>query len=95
MSIAHENNTFFLLILSAFSAVAKIDSLYLFAYGTAKNDYHNGLHYAWSQDQENWIPIGPEYSFLRSDYGRWGSQKRCIILICLEVKAATGIVFGH
>ncbi|MFS0490176.1 alpha-L-arabinofuranosidase C-terminal domain-containing protein [Leadbetterella byssophila] len=67
---------FFLLILSAFSAVAKVDSLYLFAYGTAKNDYHNGLHYAWSQDQENWIPIGPEYSFLRSDYGRWGSQKK-------------------
>lgn len=58
------------------SALAQTDSLYLFAYGTAKNDHHNGLHLAWSADRVQWNAIGPEYSFLRSDYGRWGSQKK-------------------
>lgn len=54
------------------------DSAYLFAYSTEKNRNHNGLHFAWSQDGENWYPIGPEHSFLKSDYGAWGRDKRMI-----------------
>ena len=49
------------------------DSAYLFAYG---DENGGGLHFAWSIDQENWHAIGNNHPFLRSDYGRWGSQKR-------------------
>ena len=49
------------------------DSAYLFAYG---DENGGGLHFAWSIDQENWHTIGNNHPFLRSDYGRWGSQKR-------------------
>jgi alpha-L-arabinofuranosidase len=54
------------------------DSVYLFSYATEKNANHNGLHFAWSTDQENWKSIGPEFRFLFCDYGRWGSEKRMI-----------------
>jgi alpha-L-arabinofuranosidase len=54
------------------------DSVYLFSYGTAKNNHHNGLHFAWSRDGINWQLIGNEYGFVRSDYGRWGSEKKMI-----------------
>jgi len=54
------------------------DSMFLFSYGTSKNDGRNGLHFAWSTDRKTWHPIGPEYSYLRSDYGRWGAEKRMI-----------------
>lgn len=54
------------------------DSVYIFAYATEKNSNHNGLHFAWSLDKENWQPIGPEHSYVRCDYGRWGSEKRMI-----------------
>lgn len=54
------------------------DSAYLFSYATQKDHNHNGLHFAWSIDQENWHRIGPEHSFLRSDYGRWGTEKRML-----------------
>ncbi|MCU7550076.1 carbohydrate binding domain-containing protein [Chitinophagaceae bacterium LB-8] len=54
------------------------DSVYLFSYATVKNNNHNGLHFAWSRDREHWFSIGNEFSFLRSDYGRWGSEKRMI-----------------
>ncbi len=54
------------------------DSVYLFSYGTAKNGHHNGLHFAWSKDKQHWTPIGNEFSYLRSDYGRWGSEKRML-----------------
>ena len=54
------------------------DSVYLFSYATNKNHNHNGLHFAWSTDQENWKPIGPEFRFLSSDYGSWGSEKRML-----------------
>lgn len=54
------------------------DKAYLFAYATDKNSNHNGLHFAWSVDKENWFPIGPEYGFLKCDYGRWGSEKRML-----------------
>ncbi|MGV3764603.1 MAG: alpha-L-arabinofuranosidase C-terminal domain-containing protein [Chitinophagaceae bacterium] len=54
------------------------DSVYLLSYTTSKNNYHNGLHFAWSRDRQNWFPIGNEFGYLRSDYGRWGAEKRMI-----------------
>jgi len=49
---------------------------YLFAYFTDKADNHNGLHFAWSKDGYQWAGIGPEYSFLKSDYGNWSTEKK-------------------
>ncbi len=54
------------------------DSAWVFSYSTTKNRGNNGLHYAWSIDRENWHGIGPEFRFLFSDFGAWGSQKRMI-----------------
>ncbi|MES2484394.1 MAG: alpha-L-arabinofuranosidase C-terminal domain-containing protein [Bacteroidota bacterium] len=54
------------------------DKIYLFAYATEKDNHHNGLHYAWSTDKVNWYAIGPEHSFLKCDYGRWGTEKRML-----------------
>ncbi|WP_263522723.1 MULTISPECIES: alpha-L-arabinofuranosidase C-terminal domain-containing protein [Flavobacterium] len=50
----------------------KPDKVYLFAYSTLKNNGKNGLHFAWSTDQQNWFAIGPEFGFLKSDFGSWG-----------------------
>ena len=72
---------YFLLIalISNLGALAKEpDSVYLFSYATAKNNHHNGLHFAWSRDKLSWYSIGNEFSYLKSDYGRWGSEKRMI-----------------
>lgn len=52
------------------------DSVYLFSYATGKNNDHNGLHFAWSRDGQQWYAIGNEFGYLRSDYGRWGTDKR-------------------
>jgi alpha-L-arabinofuranosidase len=52
------------------------DSAWIFAYSTHKNKDHNGLHFAWSGDCVTWHEIGPEHSFVQSDYGNWGPQKR-------------------
>lgn len=52
--------------------------VYLFAYATEKDKGHNGLHFAWSNDKVNWFAIGPEHSFLKCDYGRWGAEKRML-----------------
>ncbi|MFY7839688.1 MAG: carbohydrate binding domain-containing protein, partial [Lacibacter sp.] len=52
------------------------DSVFVKGYTTGKNDNKNGLHIAYSFDGKNWISIGNEFSFLRSDYGRWGSSKK-------------------
>lgn len=49
---------------------------YLFAYFTDKAENHNGLHFAWSKNGYQWAGIGPEYSFLKSDYGSWQTEKR-------------------
>jgi alpha-L-arabinofuranosidase len=54
------------------------DSVYLFSYATGKNNHHNGLHFAWSRDREQWHLIGNEWGFLKSDYGRWGAEKRML-----------------
>lgn len=65
----------FLFLLSGFiskPAIEKPEKVYLFAYSTVKNNGKNGLHFAWSSDQKSWFAIGPEHSFLKSDYGSWG-----------------------
>lgn len=54
------------------------DSAYLFSYATTKNAGHNGLHFAWSMDGKVWKTIGPEFGFVSSDFGAWGSQKRML-----------------
>ena len=64
-----------LLLFSEFSVFAnKQDTVYLFAYSV--NQGRSGLTLAWSLDKTEWHPIGPEYCFLFSDFGTWGSQKR-------------------
>ncbi|MDD4637300.1 MAG: alpha-L-arabinofuranosidase C-terminal domain-containing protein [Bacteroidales bacterium] len=54
------------------------DSTYLFSYVSNKNGGRNGLHFAWSSDSKQWKEIGPEYRFVGSDYGPWGSEKRML-----------------
>lgn len=77
-----KNKLFILLIffLSACSFVKTYanepNSAYIFAYTTTKHNNSAGLHFAWSVDQKNWFPIGPEYAFVKSDYSRWGSEKK-------------------
>jgi len=56
----------------------KPDSAYIFSYASENNSGKNGLHFAWSLDNINWNPIGPEHSFIKSDYGSWGDQKRML-----------------
>lgn len=52
------------------------DSAFILSYSTDKNHNHNGMHLAWSIDKKHWHSIGEEYSFLKSDFGSWGSQKK-------------------
>ena len=52
------------------------DSAYIYAYSTTKNLGRNGLHFAWSIDRTSWHAIGPEHSFLKCDYGNWGTEKK-------------------
>lgn len=54
------------------------DEAYIIAYSTEKNRAQNGLHLAWSADRKTWHEIGPEYAFVKSDYGAWGVQKRML-----------------
>ncbi|MFV8465461.1 alpha-L-arabinofuranosidase C-terminal domain-containing protein [Flavobacterium sp. LB1P62] len=62
---------------SAFSTFANNpNEAYIFSYTSGKS--FDGLHFAWSIDQINWHPIGPEYHYIHSDYGRWGSEKRMV-----------------
>ncbi|NLZ96055.1 MAG: alpha-L-arabinofuranosidase [Bacteroidales bacterium] len=69
----------FVLILTTGKTYSKEpDSAYVFVYATDKNQNHNGLHYAWSIDKKNWHSIGNEFSFLKSDYSRWGTEKRML-----------------
>ena len=60
------------------ATAAEPDSAWIFSYATTKNRGGNGLHYAWSTDRINWHAIGPEFRFLFSDFGAWGSQKRML-----------------
>ena len=54
------------------------DSAFVFSYTTDKQNNTSGLHFAWSTDNENLHSIGPEFRFLASDFGRWGTQKKMI-----------------
>lgn len=84
----------FLLVLACYSGInaslAKIhnepDSAYLFSYATSKNNHRDGLHFAWSVDGENWHSIGAGYSFLKSDFGTWGGQKRMLQPVLIQDK---------
>ena len=64
------------LVVGANKIVSNSDSAYIFAYSSAKSNGRNGLQFAWSVDRKNWHDIGADHSFVRSDYGRWGSEKR-------------------
>ncbi|TJY62447.1 alpha-L-arabinofuranosidase [Sphingobacterium alkalisoli] len=64
--------------------IAEPDSALLFAYATTKNNNKNGLHYAWTIDEKKWHLVGPEHSFVRSDYGTWGAQKRMIAPVVIR-----------
>ncbi|MFB6319149.1 alpha-L-arabinofuranosidase C-terminal domain-containing protein [Saccharicrinis sp. FJH54] len=64
------------LAISSFVYANEPDSAYVFSYTNADADGRSGLHFAWSIDQENWHAIGPDFSFVKSDFGSWGSQKR-------------------
>ncbi len=71
--------SFILLLSVAFSnniLANEPDSAYVFIYATSKNNHSNGLHYAWSLNRKDWHSIGPEFQFLFSDFGAWGSQKK-------------------
>ena len=61
------------------------DSGYIFAY--AKDN--SGLLFAWSLDKDKWHAIGPEHSFVRCDYGRWGSQKKMFSPFLLQASDGT------
>lgn len=69
---------FALLTLVSAHAQPRPEKVYLFSYSTGENRDKNGLHFAWSADQQTWHEIGPLYSFVKSDYGDWGSQKRML-----------------
>jgi len=70
--------TFFLFLFSSLAKANEPDSAYIFSYTTGKHNNTAGLHYAWSVDKENWHTIGPEFRFLFSDFGSWGTQKKLI-----------------
>ena len=68
----------FFLIPGLKTYAAEPDSAYIFAYTSGKHNNTAGLHIAWSVDRKNWHGIGPEFRFLGSDFGAWGSQKKMI-----------------
>lgn len=73
--------TGFFLVVFVFCGSARaqeVDAAWIFAYTKAQNEGRGGLHFAWSTDSQRWHAIGPEYGFVKSDYGRWGSEKRMI-----------------
>lgn len=82
------NRLFFLMFCSLFLPLTtwsfhngmslKPDSAYLFAYASLNDGGRAGLHFAWSTGKQIWHAIGPDHSFLRCDYGRWGAQKRML-----------------
>lgn len=57
---------------------SQADSAWLFSYATSKDHNHGGLHFAWSLDRQEWHEIGPEWNFVKSDYGTWGAEKRML-----------------
>ena len=57
------------------------DSAYIFTYTSGKHNNTAGLQFAWSVDRQNWHGIGPDFRFLASDFGAWGSQKKMFATI--------------
>jgi len=51
------------------------DSVYLFSYSEANGA--GGLKLAWSTDSKNWNRLNGGNSFVNSDFGPWGSMKKC------------------
>ena len=70
--------TFIFLISGLKLFASEPDSAYIFSYTSGKHNNTAGLNFAWSIDRENWFGIGPEFRFLGSDFGAWGSQKKMI-----------------
>lgn len=67
--------SFLLVNLFALTAFAnQPDSAYVFSY--TNENRPNGLHFAWSVDKSDWHAIGPEYTYMMCDYGRWGAEKK-------------------
>lgn len=54
------------------------DSVFLFSYSSAHDEGRSGLHFAWSKDKKSWFKIGNDFGYLKSDYGRWGTQKKML-----------------
>ncbi len=52
------------------------DSVTIFAYNNDPQEGRGGLNFAWSADHKSWTAVGPNFDFVKSDYSRWGSQKR-------------------
>ena len=67
------------------------DSLYLFAYNT---NPQNGLAMAYSSEGMTWTPFEGTHSFIRSDYGTWGREKRMFSPALLRSPRGWLLVFG-
>ncbi len=63
------------LTLSPRMAANQPDSVYLFSYSEANGA--GGLKLAWSTDSKNWNRLNGGSSFVNSDFGPWGSMKKC------------------
>ncbi len=61
------------LAVSASALTAVPDSVYLCSYNVYAD---SGLNLAWSADQKHWSSIGPDYAFVKSDFGTWGGEKK-------------------
>lgn len=77
---------FALLYMAAFAATAVRagnygpvpETAHVIAYSTVEDEGRGGLRFAWSTDRELWHPIGDGFAYVKSDYSRWGSEKRMI-----------------
>lgn len=74
-------SVFFFLLFSFICGLTPVfanepDSVYIFAYNGDVAEGRGGLSIAWSADQQTWTSVGAGFEFVKSDYSRWGSQKR-------------------
>lgn len=69
-------NTIALLIVFSSASATAPDSVYLFSFTSGAHHNAVGLQFAWSENKTDWHLIGNDFGFLRSDYGRWGSEKK-------------------
>ncbi|MDR2129641.1 MAG: alpha-L-arabinofuranosidase [Odoribacteraceae bacterium] len=54
------------------------DSVFLRGCASDKDNYKHGLVFSWSPEMHEWHDVWSDHSFLRSDYGPWGSGKRML-----------------